>query len=104
MIRICTSLSSAGYKVTLIGTKRKTSLPLLPKNYQQARLTTWFKKGPGFYAEYNCRLFFFLLFKKADLLCCIDLDTMIAVWLASMLRNKKRVYDAHEYFSQQKEI
>ncbi|MBC7887660.1 MAG: glycosyltransferase [Ferruginibacter sp.] len=104
MIRICTSLSKAGYEVTLIGTKNNASPPLLPGPYQQTRLNTWFKKGPGFYAEYNCRLFFFLLFKKADLLCCIDLDTIIPVWLASFIKNKKRVYDAHEYFSQQKEI
>lgn len=104
MIRICTSLSSAGYKVTLVGTKKSASPPLIPKNYQQKRLTTWFQKGPGFYAEYNCRLFFYLLFTKADLLCCIDLDTIIPVWLVSNISKKKRVYDAHEYFSQQKEI
>lgn len=104
MIRICTSLALAGYEVTLVGTKNSSSPPLIPKTYQQTRLATWFKKGPGFYAEYNCRLFFFLLFAKSDLLCCIDLDTIIPVWLASVLKNKKRVYDAHEYFSQQKEI
>ena len=104
MIRICTSLVEAGYKVTLIGVKSNASTPLAPKPFHQKRLTTWFKKGPGFYAEYNCRLFIFLLFIKADLLCSIDLDTIIPVWLVSCIRNKKRVYDAHEYFSQQKEI
>jgi glycosyltransferase involved in cell wall biosynthesis len=104
MIRICNSLSSAGYKVTLVGTKNSASPPLIPKNFQQKRLTTWFRKGPGFYAEYNCRLFFFLLFRKANLFCAIDLDTIIPVWLVSVIKNKKRVYDAHEYFSQQKEI
>lgn len=45
-----------------------------------------------------------LLFTKNDLFCCIDLDTMIPVWLAGKLRSKIIVYDAHEYFSQQKEI
>jgi glycosyltransferase involved in cell wall biosynthesis len=104
MMRICTSLSSAGYHVTLVGTKNGDSPLLQQANYRQTRLTTWFRKGPGFYAEFNCRLFFFLLFAKSDLFCCIDLDTMIPVWLVSILRNKKRVYDAHEYFSQQKEI
>jgi glycosyltransferase involved in cell wall biosynthesis len=104
MVRICTSLASAGYRVTLVGTKNSASPPLLPANYLQTRLTTWYKKGPGFYIEYNCRLFFYLLFTRADLFCCIDLDTIIPVWLVSAVRNKKRVYDAHEYFSQQKEI
>ncbi len=97
-------MSSAGYKVTLVGTKNRSSPPLISKIFEQKRLTTWFRKGPGFYAEYNCRLFFFLLFTKATLLCAIDLDTIIPVWLVSVLKNKKRVYDAHEYFSQQKEI
>lgn len=104
MIRICSSLSSTGYDVTLVGTKNGDSPALIQENYQQKRLTTWFRKGPGFYVEFNCRLFIFLLFVKADLFCCIDLDTMIPVWLVSVLRNKKKVYDAHEYFSQQKEI
>lgn len=104
MIRICTSLADAGYSVRLVGTKRSASPALSARPYHQNRLSTWFKKGAGFYVEYNCRLFFFLLFTKADLFCCIDLDTIIPVWLASVIRNKKRVYDAHEYFSQQKEI
>ena len=104
MIRICTSLAEAGYAVTLIGTKLKTSLPLSKKKYTQNRLPTFYKKGFGFYAEYNIRLFIYLLFKKADIICCIDLDTILPVWLISKLKNTKRVYDAHEYFSQQKEI
>ena len=94
----------AGYTVTLIGKKGKSSAPLGAKEYQQKRLFTFFNKGFGFYAEYNCRLFFYLLFKKADLICCIDLDTILPVWLAGKLKNTKLVYDAHEYFSQQKEI
>ncbi len=104
MIRICTSLASAGYNVTLVGMKNSASSPLSQKPFNQKRLTMWFNKGPGFYAEYNCRLFFYLLFARADLLCCIDLDTIIPVWLVSLIRSKKRIYDAHEYFSQQKEI
>ena len=104
MIRICTSLADAGYAVTLIGTKNKTSLPLSEKKYTQSRLPTFYKKGFGFYAEYNIRLFIYLLFKKADIICCIDLDTILPVWLTSNIKNIERVYDAHEYFSQQKEI
>ncbi len=104
MMRICTSLAEAGYTVTLIGTKSSTSLPLSLKKYKQNRLYTFCKKGLGFYAEYNIRLFFYLLFKKTDIICCIDLDTILPVWLASKLKKTERVYDAHEYFSQQKEI
>ena len=104
MIRICTSLTEAGYDVTLVGNKKKTSPPLAQKNYRQKRLFTLFTKGFGFYAEFNIRLFFYLLFVKVDIICCIDLDTILPVWLAARLKSTKRVYDAHEFFSQQKEI
>ena len=104
MNRICTSLANAGYRVTLIGRKGYSDVSLIAKPYQQKRLFTFFSKGFGFYAEYNIRLFFYLLFVKMDVLCCIDLDTILPVWLAKKKKKTKRVYDAHEYFSQQKEI
>lgn len=104
MIRICTSVVDAGYDVLLIGTRHHLTSPLQERTYRQKRIFTFFRKGFGFYAEYNLCLFFYLLFKKAHLLCCIDLDTMLPVWLASKIKHTKRVYDAHEYFSQQKEI
>ncbi|MFI5185192.1 MAG: glycosyltransferase [Chitinophagales bacterium] len=104
MIRICTSLSAAGYRVMLIGRKQKTSVPLATKNFHQTRLGCFFKKGKAFYFEYNLRLFFFLLFKKADLICAIDLDTIIPCYLISKLKGTKRVYDAHELFCEMKEI
>ena len=104
MIRICSSLADAGYTVTLIGKRNNDSSPLIPKKYRQKRLFILCKKGFGFYAEYNIRLFLYLLFEKTDIFCCIDLDTLLPVWLAGKLKHRKRVYDAHEYFSQQKEI
>jgi glycosyltransferase involved in cell wall biosynthesis len=104
MIRICTSLADAGYDVTIVGTKNKDAAPISEKVYTQKRLPVFIKKGLGFYAECNMRLFIYLLFKKADIICCIDLDTMLPVWLTSKLRKINRVYDAHEYFPQQKEI
>ncbi len=104
MIRICSSLAEAGYSVLLTGTRNNNSLPLQQKKYQQKRIFTFLKRGFGFYAEYNFRLFWWLLFKRADAICCIDLDTMLPVWLAGKLKRISSVYDAHEYFSQQKEI
>jgi glycosyltransferase involved in cell wall biosynthesis len=104
MIRICNSLANAGNIVKLIGVKHSNSPALEYKNYQQKRLHVIFKKGFGFYFEYNVRLFFYLLFQKTDVYCCIDLDTMLPVYFASFLKRKIKVYDAHEYFSQQKEI
>lgn len=104
MIRICTSLANNGYTVHLIGRKRKSSISLIEQPYLQTRLNCFFEKGPFFYLEYNIRLFVYLLFTKADVLCAIDLDTALPCLFVSMLRKKKRVYDAHEWFTQQKEI
>ena len=38
MIRICNSLSDAGYNVTLVGTRFKKSAPLQQQNYRQKRI------------------------------------------------------------------
>ncbi|HJS53916.1 MAG TPA: hypothetical protein VJ765_05210, partial [Chitinophagaceae bacterium] len=77
MQRICSTLAGAGYDVLLVGRKLKTSPPLSNKHYGQRRLNCCFKKGKLFYTEFNIRLFFFLLFKKMDCICAIDLDTIL---------------------------
>jgi glycosyltransferase involved in cell wall biosynthesis len=104
MQRICHSLAETGYEVLLTGRKLRSSPPLVPALYQQSRLPCLFNKGKMFYAEYNIRLFFFFLFKKADCICAIDLDTILPCWFVSKLKGIKRVYDAHEYFSQLDEV
>lgn len=102
MSRICTTLHGAGYQVILIGIKRPTPLPDRP--YQQIRIPSWFKKGKLFYLENHIRLFFFLLFRKADLLVANDLDTAFPIWAVSRIRRIPRVMDAHEYFTEMKEV
>jgi len=104
MNRIANSMVKSGYQVLLIGRKLSSSQDLLPHAYQQKRIRCLFNRGSLFYAEYNLRLFCCLLFQQADIFCAIDLDTILAVYFASVLRNKKRVYDAHELFTEQKEI
>ncbi|CAN5377471.1 hypothetical protein BH11BAC3_BH11BAC3_19190 [soil metagenome] len=104
MIRICTSLSSAGHNVVLVGRKLKSSLPISIQPFQQKRITCLFEKGKFFYAEYNIRLFFFLLFKKMNCICAIDLDTILPCYFISKIKKVQRVYDAHELFCEMKEI
>lgn len=104
MIRICTSLANAGYTVTLVGRKLKASLPLAVQPFLQKRLSCFFEKGKLFYAEYNIRLFFYLLFKKMDCIGAIDLDTILPSYFISTIKKVKRVYDAHELFCEMKEI
>lgn len=105
MARICSTLSGAGYAVTLVGRKLHTSL-LLSKGipYKRVRLSCFFTKKWMFYAEFNTRLFFYLLFCRADIFCAIDLDTILPCLFASRIRSKKRVYDAHELFCEMKEV
>lgn len=104
MGRICGSLANQGYEVLLIGRKKRNSPPLSPMPYRQKRINLIFQRGPLFYAEYNTRLFFYLLFQRVDVLCAIDMDTILPVYWVSRIRGKKRVYDAHEYFSQMEEV
>ncbi len=104
MIRICTSLAQAGYEVTLVGRTRSFSKPLDEKLFRQHRFRLFFKKGKFFYLEYNLRLFFYLLFKRFDAHCAIDLDTLLAGFLIHRLKRTKLVYDAHEYFTEVPEL
>lgn len=104
MIRICTSLANAGYDILLIGRKQKNSIPLSAQPFKQKRINCLFDKGKLFYVEYNIRLFFFLLFKKTDCICAIDLDSILPCYFISSLKSIPRVYDAHELFCEMKEI
>jgi len=104
MIRICSSLAENGYDVLLVGRKRRSSIPLTEKTFRQKRLNCWFDTGALFYAEFNIRLFLFLLTRKADALCAIDLDTILPVLYISRLKKINRIYDAHELFCEMKEI
>jgi len=104
MKRICRSLAAEGFRVILAGRKLKNSKPLPPENYIQQRLNCFFTRGKLFYLEYNLRLLVYLLFKKADCICAIDLDTILPCYLVSILKKTKRVYDAHEYFTEMEEV
>ncbi len=96
--RSCISLVKMGFEVLLIGRKIKKSLGLEPRLYGTKRMKLFFNKGPLFYAEYNIRLFLFLLFHKVDILFSNDLDTLPANYLASGIRHRPLIHDCHEYF------
>ena len=104
MHKICGSLFHAGYEVVLVGRKLDSSKPIEAKDFSQKRLVCIFEKGKLFYLEYNLRLFWHLLFAKTDIICAIDLDTIVACTLAGKIRHKKLVYDAHEYFTEVPEL
>lgn len=104
MQRICTTLSANGYRVVLAGRKLHSTQTPEQRIFEQVRLQCWFNKGFIFYAEYNARLFCWLLFQRADIICAVDLDTILPCYVVSGLKHAKRVYDAHELFTEQKEV
>ncbi len=104
MQRICSSLQKNGFSVQLVGRVLRDSKFVSNQSYKQIRLTCFFNKGVAFYAEFNMRLFFFLLFSDFDIVCGCDLDTLPAAVLSAKLKNKKVVYDAHEYFPESPEL
>lgn len=104
MFRICSALAEAGANVMLVGRKLKDSKAFAIHSFEGIRLRCWFTKGFLFYGEYNIRLVFFLWRSKFDIACACDLDTALAVRMASWIKLKKTVYDAHEFFSEVPEL
>jgi len=101
--RTCMVLCELGYDVLLVGRAMPGSLPLI-RPYGTRRMRLLFRKGALFYGEYNLRLFFLLLFQRAQLFVANDLDTLLANFLAARLRGRQLVYDSHEYFTEVPEL
>lgn len=97
--KVCLFLEQEGFEVVMVGRRRRKSLPLDSRSYHTERLFLFFEKGPLFYAEYNLRLFFYLLFNRADILVANDLDTLLANYWASKIRGSRLVHDSHEYYT-----
>jgi glycosyltransferase involved in cell wall biosynthesis len=110
MQRICTSLTEAGYQVTLVGREAPNSEPIEKQAFKQIRLPIRHRKGKLFYWEYNRKLYKWLkkLAKESSgqplALCAIDLDTIIPCYLVSINFHLPRVYDAHELFTELTEV
>lgn len=97
--RTCMALSAQGFQVLLVGRELPKSEKLPEREYAMKRFRLWIHKGPLFYALYNIRLFFFLLFSDSKALFANDLDTLPANFLVSKLKDLYLVYDSHEYYT-----
>jgi len=104
MHRICSTLSTAGFDVLLVGRLKQNSLPLSTHPFHTKRIKCIFNSGFLFYTEYNLRLFFFLLFQHVDIINSVDLDTLVAGKIASVVTRKQFTFDAHELFTEVPEL
>ena len=96
----CNTFHKMGYEILLIGRKSERDFLLKDLPYKTIRFYNLFRKGPLMYLVFNVQLFFYLRFKKADILWSNDLDTLLPNFIISRLKNAKLVYDSHEYFTE----
>ncbi len=102
--RTCSVLFEQHYQVLLVGRKQIKSKPLEKRDYDCKRMKLMFEQGPQFYLFFNIRLFFLLLFNKADLLLANDLDTLLPNYLVSKIKGIPLIYDSHEIFCEVPEL
>jgi len=104
VIRVAGTLVKEGLDVTIAGRKHSKSLPLQKFPFKTKRFSLPFEKGFFFYATFNIRLFFYLIFNNVDILLANDLDTLPANYLASKFKKAGLIYDSHEYFTEVPEL
>lgn len=97
--KVARTILSSGVSVALVGRVRKGSLPVGTNPFKIKRFRMVFSRGALFYACFNFRLFFYLLFRKMDMLLANDLDTLPANYLVSRIKRIPLIYDSHEYFT-----
>ncbi len=102
--KVCQTLVSIGCDVLLVGRRLQNSPEMDSREYGYRRMKLFWERGPLFYAEFNIRLFCFLLFRKSDMLISNDLDTLLPNYLVSRIRKTPLVYDSHEYFTEVPEL
>ncbi len=101
--KTCSTLEKMGVTPLLVGRLLAESTDV-QRSYPTHRMHLFFKRKVWFYAEYQLRLFFFLLFSKVDGLVANDLDTLLPNYIISKLKGIPLVYDTHEYFCHTPEL
>lgn len=97
--RSCLLLQEMGHDVLVLGRLLPTSLNAKFFPFPSRRFKLPWNKGPLFYASLNILFFWYLLWKKFDVIWANDLDTLLPAILVAKIRSKKIVYDSHEFFT-----
>jgi len=101
--KICNYLISKNFSVQVYGRVLSNTIHV-NRSYRIIRKKHFFNNEAWFYAEFNIRLFFYLIFKNYDYILANDLDTLPACFFVSKLKNIELVYDSHELFSESVEL
>jgi glycosyltransferase involved in cell wall biosynthesis len=101
--KICNYLISKKYDVVVYGRVLPNTIKV-KRDYKIVRKKHIFNNNFLFYAEFNVRLFFYLIFSKFDYILSNDLDTLPACFFASKIKTIELVYDSHELFSEGPEL
>lgn len=97
------TLVSMGYEVELLGRRHPKEERVESEGVRYMRLLTW--HSAIFYAEFNVRLMWRLLWgKRVDLVVSIDLDTLLGCQMAARMRGERLLWDSHELFPEVPEI
>ncbi len=101
--KIASYLEEKGFDILVYGRVLPNTFQV-KRSYRIERKKLWFNHNFLFYAEYNIRLFFKLLFYKCDYILANDLDSLPACFFASKIKKASLVYDSHELFSEGPEL
>lgn len=102
--KVAATLQKNKFEILLVGRYIKLKSTYGNDRFPTKRFRLFFSKGMLFYAEFNLRLFFFLLFVRATVFTSNDLDTLLGAYVANIFRRKHFVYDSHEYFTEVPEL
>jgi len=103
VLKVAAVFQQNNFDVLLVGRKLKKS-PAISIPFKFKRLNLIFKRSVLFYAEFNIRVFFLLLFGKCSHVLANDTDTLPAAFLASKLKGVELIFDAHELFPEVPEL
>lgn len=103
VLKVANTCHNHNYEVHLVGRLLPFSAAV-QQPFQCERKKLKFNQSFLFYAEMNIRFFWMLLRHKFDIVIANDTDTLPAAWLASTLKRKILLFDAHELFPEVPEL